>query len=185
MISTLAVLPIPGVSCMARTVAVVKTAVDTATSDEPAKAFGGVIGDIAETVNKVAPPFLKEVTEPGEMYVKSIGFGMMKPSDREQIVKTGVKHLYELLNNIKVENLPREKANQVLVAKKTVAQTLPKLRELRGKGFAEGNATINKAINNRDLDAIRREIRRMKGKGWDDMGVSNLPLPPTYDIFPK
>lgn len=140
MISTLAVLPIPGVSCMARTVAIVKTAVDTATSDEPTKAFGGVVSNIADTVNKIAPPGIKEITQPGKMLLESVGFGMMKPSDREQIVKTGVKHLYALLNNVKVENLPREKANQILVARKTVAQALPKLRELKGKGIVKDAA---------------------------------------------
>ena len=140
MISTLAVLPIPGVSCIARTVAIVKTAVDTATSDEPTKAFGGVVSDIANTVNKVAPPFLKEITEPAKMYAETVGFGMMKPSDREQIVKTGVKHLHSLLDNIKTQNLPREKANQVIMAKKTVAQALPKLKELKGKGIIADTA---------------------------------------------
>ena len=64
----------------------------------------------------------------------------MKPSDREQIVKTGVKHLHSLLDNIKTQNLPREKANQVIMAKKTVAQALPKLKELKGKGIIADTA---------------------------------------------
>lgn len=131
LISTLAVLPIPGVSCIARTVAIVKTAVDTATSDEPVKAFGGVVSDLAENLNKMVPAPLKLVTDPAEQFVKSVGFGMVDPSHKETIVKVGVKHISDLLNNIDTKDLPRDQANKVLSAQKSAFQAYREINRMK------------------------------------------------------
>ena len=89
LISIVSVLPIPIISCTARTIAVVKTAVDTATSDHPAKAFGGVVGDIAEKIDSIAPAPLKEITAPAKEYVQAIGFGAISPTDTTKMLKGG------------------------------------------------------------------------------------------------
>jgi hypothetical protein len=155
MISTLAVLPIPGISCIARTVAVVKTAVDVATSDHPAKAFGGVVGDLAETVDKIAPPFLKEFSTPGKEYVKAIGFGAISPADTTKMLKVGVNHLDALLDNIVLDTLPKKKKNQILNAKRKVKQALPEINKLKiGGSFV--SSTLSGLIGNIAREGLRQ-----------------------------
>jgi hypothetical protein len=162
MISTLAVLPIPGISCIARTVAVVKTAVDTATSDHPAKAFGGVIGDLADTADKIAPAFLKEFTTPGKEYVKAIGFGAISSDDTTKMLKVGMKHLDALMDNILVAKLPPQKAKQVMTARNQIKRALPEINKLKiGGSFV--SSTLSGLIGNIAREGLRKPKR---GKGY-------------------
>jgi len=162
MISTLAVLPIPGISCIARTVAVVKTAVDTATSDHPAKAFGGVIGDLADTVDKIAPPFVKEFTAPGKEYVKAIGFGAVRPQDTTKMLKVGMKHLDALMDNILVAKLPPQKAKQIMKASHQIKRALPEINKLKtGGNFT--SSVLSGLVGNIAREGLRKPKR---GKGY-------------------
>jgi hypothetical protein len=134
LLSTLSVLPIPFVSDIARTVSLVKTAVNTATSDEPVKAFGGVVTDIGNKIGDVVPP-LKAITEPAVALGETIGFGTVSPSDRVKIVKVGVEHLDDLFSNIDKSKLDNNKRKQIESAHKSIKQALPEIKNLKVGGM--------------------------------------------------
>jgi hypothetical protein len=138
-VSALAVLPIPGLSCVARTIAIVKTAVNTATSDDPVKAFGGVVSDIGNTITNVLPPGLKQIGEAGVGLAESVGFGAVSSEDRVKIVKVGVKHLGDILKTIDTSKLTKNKASQVQKAKKSVSDALPELNKIKVGGRSLGD----------------------------------------------
>jgi len=105
MISALAVLPIPFISDVARTVALVKTAVNTATSDDPVRAFGGVVSDTIGLLENV--PVVGALATPTKALAESVGFGMRNATNRGQILKVGVNHLNDLLHTIDTSKLPK------------------------------------------------------------------------------
>jgi len=138
LVSVFAVLPIPGISCIARTVAIVKTAVDTATSDEPVKAFGGIVSDLGNTVTNILPPGLKQIGEAGVGLAESVGFGAVSSDDRVKIVKVGVKHIGDILNTIDTSKLSDNKKQQVLKAKKIVKKV-----KVGGRSLGDTIANVN------------------------------------------
>ena len=107
MISVLAVLPIPVVSDISRSIAIAKTGVDTLTGHQD-KALGGLITKAMAPLASIVP----EIGAPAVAFAKSVGFGVNKTSPQY----VALFHLVDILARSlpKIKQMPPEKRDPIL-----------------------------------------------------------------------
>ena len=107
LVSVFAVLPIPGVSDIARTIAIAKTGVDTLTGHQD-KALVGLITKALQPLKKAVPA----IGQPAEALAKSIGFGVSKTSPQY----VALFHLVDVLARSlpKIKQMTPEKRDPIL-----------------------------------------------------------------------